>query len=193
MIRKIVLFLVLFCTTGAHAQNWDINRVPPQMQEMIATCYAIYHRTEGKGILKQNTEILKKLGIHDQIIAHPAYQVGEKIPFDTITRDQRDACKMAVYGMIGQAEHLFTGKNPKYTQPNLHYCLGYFKTVFNRDDMERSYCSESFCQGKKITSCVDKCIKKLREFKSFKMGITDGNMVDYKQLAACAPVISKAE
>ena len=136
MFHKIIFLIALFCTFTVRAQSWDMNKVPPQMQEFMATCYVIYQRTEGKGILKQNTEILKKLGMHDQIVAHPAYQTGKEIPFDTLTRDQRDACKMAVYGMIGEAEHLFTGKNPRYTQPNLHYCLGYFKTVFNRDALK---------------------------------------------------------
>ena len=190
---KIIFLLFLMNITPVLAQNWEMNRVPPEMQQFMATCYAVYQRTEDKGRLYHNTEILKKLGIHDQIISHPAYQAGKEIPFDTLTRDQKDACKMAVYGMIGEAEILFTGKQPKYPNPNLHYCLGYYKVVFDRGDAERSYCHEDVCRDRNITGCVDKCIKKVREFKSFKMGTTDGKMLDYKQLRACAAAVAKGK
>ena len=189
--KKIILFLMMMVGVPAVAQTWDINRIPPQMQQFMSTCYAIYQRTEDKGRLYHNTEILKKLGIHDQVVAHPAYQAGMEIPFDSLTRDQKDACKMAVYGMVGEAEILFTGKQPKYTNPNLHYCLGYYKVAFDRNDAEKSYCQEEVCRDRNIAGCVDKCVKKVREFKSFKMGTTDGKMLDYKQLTACGQVIGK--
>ena len=189
--KKVILFLMMITGLPVFAQNWDINRVPPQMQELVAGCYAIYQRTEDKGRLYRNTEVLKKLGMHDQIVAHPSYKEGSKIPFDTLTRDKKDACKMMIYGVVGEAEILFTGKHPKYTNPNLYYCLGYYKTVFNRGDVEKSYCQEELCHDKNIAGCVDKCVKKMHELRSFKMGITDGKMLDYKQLSVCSHVMAK--
>ena len=191
--KKIGFVLMMLGAMPVMAQNWDMNKVPPKMQEVMASCYAIYQRTEDQGRLYHNTDILKKLGIHDQIMTHPAYQEGKEMPFKSITREQRETCKMMVYGMIGSAEMLFTGKQPKYPKPNMHYCLGYYKSVFDRGDAEKAYCKEDVCRDREIVGCVDKCVKKVHEFKSFKMGLADGKMLDYKQLTACVPVMTNGK
>ena len=191
MLKKSLLFVVCLGTVPALAQNWDMNKVPPQMQEFMAGCYGIYQRVEDKGRLYQNTEILKKLGIHDQIITHPAYADGKEIPLKNLSGEEKDGCKLAIYGVIGQAEMLFTGKQAKYPQPNMHYCLGYYKSVLNRDNLERDYCRDDVCKNRGVATCVEKCVKKVHEFRSFKMGLTDGKMVDYKQLVSCTKVMEK--